>query len=250
MNYKLTLQYDGTDFRGWQVQEGERTVQGELIRVLSLIEGIGVLVHGSGRTDAGVHAEGQVASLRLEREWTPEKLRAAINGNLARDVRILRAEAATEDFHARYSARGKTYLYRIFNEQVVSPFWHRYALGEARALDLERMREAARLFLGEHDWTAFSAAQTDAESRVRRVTELEIISRWDERGQGRMIEIRASADGFLRYMVRSIAGSLLAVGRGELQVEDVARAIETGERNRTAATAPAHGLTLLSVQYD
>jgi tRNA pseudouridine38-40 synthase len=251
MNFKLTLQYDGTDFRGWQMQAGERTVQGELTRVLSLLEGRAVVVHGSGRTDAGVHAEGQVASVRLsERAFTPEKLRGAINGNLARDVRVIRAETAADDFHARYSARGKTYLYRIFNEQTISPFWHRYALAEARPLDLERMREAARLFVGEHDWTAFSAAQSDAESRVRRVTALEVLSRRDERGQGRMVEIRASAEGFLRYMVRSIAGGLLAVGRHELELEAIEHAIRTGTRCAAVATAPAHGLTLLSVQYD
>jgi tRNA pseudouridine38-40 synthase len=250
MNFKLTLQYDGTDFRGWQTQGEGRTVQGELTRVLSLLEGRAVILHGSGRTDAGVHAEGQVASVSLEREFTPGKLRGAINGNLARDVRVLKAEVVADDFHARYSARGKTYLYRIFNEQVVSPFWHRYALGEARPLDASLMQEAARLFIGEHDWTAFSAAQSDAESRVRRVTELSVTSRWDERGQGRLIEIRASAAGFLRYMVRYISGSLLAVGRGEMGREEVLRAIETGEKSLAYATAPAHGLTLLRVQYD
>ena len=250
MNYKLTLQYDGTEFRGWQTQDGERTVQGELLRVVSLIEGRAVVVHGSGRTDAGVHAEGQVASLHLEREMSPEKLRGAINGNLARDVRVIKAEVVPDEFHARYSACSKTYVYRIFNEQIVSPFWYRYALGEARPLNMERMQETASLFVGEHDWTAFSAAQSDAESRVRRVTAVEITSRRDERGQGRLIEIRASADGFLRYMVRAIAGALLAVGRGELEVEAVARAIETGERPLAATTAPAHGLTLLSVRYD
>ncbi|HEV7842726.1 MAG TPA: tRNA pseudouridine(38-40) synthase TruA, partial [Pyrinomonadaceae bacterium] len=209
-----------------------------------------VVVHGSGRTDAGVHAEGQVASFSLEREITPQKLRGAINGNLARDVRVIKAEWVTDDFHARYSARSKTYVYRVFNEQVVSPFWYRYALLEARPLDLALMQEAARLFVGEHDWTAFSAAQADAESRVRRVTEVMVTSRWDERGQGRMIEIRASASGFLRYMVRSIVGSLLAVGRGEMEIDAVKRAIRTGERSLAAATAPAHGLTLLCVQYD
>lgn len=250
MNFKLTLQYDGTDFRGWQLQGEERTVQGELTRVLSLLEGRAVTVHGSGRTDAGVHAEGQVASAHLEREMTPEKLRGAINGNLARDVRVMKAERVADDFHARYSARGKTYVYRIFNEQTVSPFWYRYALQEARPLDLSLMQEAAQLFLGEHDWTAFSAAQADAESRVRRVTRMEVTSGWDERALSPLIEIHASAEGFLRYMVRSIAGSLLAVGRGEMKLETVTRAIETGDRSLVAATAPAHGLTLLSVQYD
>ncbi|HEX8174767.1 MAG TPA: tRNA pseudouridine(38-40) synthase TruA [Pyrinomonadaceae bacterium] len=249
MNFKLTLQYDGTDFRGWQAQNDGRTVQGELTRGISLLEGREVVVHGSGRTDAGVHAEGQVASCRLEREFTPDRLRAAINGNLERDVRVIKAEVAEDDFHARYSARGKTYVYRVFNEQVVSPFWHRYALGEARPLDVPLMQEAARLFVGEHEWTAFSV-QSDAESHVRRVTELSVTPLWDERGQGRLIEIQASSEGFLRYMVRSIAGCLLAVGRGEMELEAVERAIQTGERSSAYSTAPARGLTLLRVQYD
>lgn len=250
MNYLLTLQYDGTEFRGWQMQGDERTVQGELTRVLSLLEGRAVAVHGSGRTDAGVHAEGQAANVHLEREWTPEKLRGAINGNLSRDVRVMDVSIVDEDFHARFSARGKTYVYRVFNSPVMSPFWMRYAYREARALDVERMQEAAHLFLGEHDWTAFSAAQTDAESRVRTVTGLDVKKRWDQRGQGNLVEITASANGFLRYMVRSIAGTLLAAGRGEIELETIARAIESGERSLAGATAPACGLTLLKVHYD
>jgi tRNA pseudouridine38-40 synthase len=250
MNYKLTLQYDGTDFHGWQMQDGQRTVQGELRRVLSLLDGREVVVHGSGRTDAGVHALGQVASVHLRREFAPEKLCAAINGNLERDVRVMRAEVAAEDFHARYSARGKTYLYRIINSRIVSPFWIRYAHSEARPLDLKLMKDAAQLFVGEHDWTAFSAAQTDAGSRVRTVTELEVNAVWDERGQATLIEIKASANGFLRYMVRSLAGALLAAGLGEMNREMIAQAIETGMRARAIVTAPACGLTLLCVQYD
>jgi tRNA pseudouridine38-40 synthase len=250
MNYKLTLQYDGTDFHGWQMQGEQRTVQGELAKVLALIEGRVVAVHGSGRTDAGVHAEGQVASVRLDREISPEKLRAAINGNLARDVRVIAAEQAADEFHARYSARGKTYRYRIFNAGVVSPFWFRYAQHEARKLDLERMRSCAGLLVGQHDWTAFSAAQAEAETRVRNITRLEVVERWDERGQGRLVEIEVSADGFLRYMVRSIAGTLAEVGRGRLSEERVERALRSGERRLAGATAPACGLTLMRVQYD
>jgi tRNA pseudouridine38-40 synthase len=251
MNYSLTLQYDGTDFHGWQMQGAQRTVQGELTRVLSLLDGREVAVHGSGRTDAGVHAEGQVASVQLRREIEPYKLRAAINGNLpSRDLRVIRAEAVADDFHARFSARGKTYVYRILNAPVCSPFWTRYAYHDARPLSLERMREAALLFPGEHDWTAFSAAQTEAQSRVRRVTGLEVSERFDERACASLIEITASADGFLRYMVRSIAGALLAVARRELEPPAIARAIESGERPRAIVTAPAHGLTLLRVYYD
>src|SRR4051794_28934274 len=132
MNYRLLLQYDGTDFHGWQKQTNLRTVQGELTRVLSLLDGRDVTVSGSGRTDAGVHAEGQVANVHLEREITAEKLRGAINGNLEPDVRVLEAEVVPDEFHARYSATGKTYCYRVLKGTVMSPFWRKYAIQEAR----------------------------------------------------------------------------------------------------------------------
>jgi tRNA pseudouridine38-40 synthase len=249
MNYKLLIQYDGTDFHGWQSQEGFRTVQGELERALSLLEGKSVNVYGSGRTDAGVHAEGQVASVELQREITPRKLRAAINGNVDKDVRVLDVEEVGPEFHARYSAVGKTYVYRVVNAPVMSPFWSRYAHHEARPLDLAQMQKAAGLFLGRHDWTAFSAAQSDVEDRVRTITALDITEGFDDRSHSNLIEIRVSAEGFLRYMVRSIAGALMSVGRGELDNYAVAQAIETGVRPTIAATAPAHGLTLVSVKY-
>lgn len=250
MNYKLLIQYDGTEFHGWQIQEELRTVQGELTQALSLIEGRSVNVHGSGRTDAGVHAEGQVASVEIQREISTEKLRAAINANIEKDVRVLAVETVGEDFHARYSAIEKTYVYRIVNGPVISPFWWRYAHQEARPLDLERMRNCAELFLGKHDWTAFSAAQSDVEDRVRTVTQVEITQRNDDQQHGQLIEIRVSAEGFLRYMVRAIAGTLMAVGRGELDHDAILAAVETGARPTAAVTAPAHGLTLRSVRYD
>jgi tRNA pseudouridine38-40 synthase len=250
MNYRLTMQYDGTEFYGWQVQEGARTVQGELTRALSLLEGGEVVVHGAGRTDAGVHAEAQVASVRLRRDFAPEKLRDAINGNVARDLRVIEARAAPEDFHARFHAKGKTYCYRVFNARVASPFWARYALHEARALDLRAMLETAPIFLGEHDWTAFSSAQADVKTRVRTVNALEVSERRSRRGRGRLVEIRVSADGFLRYMVRSIAGALLAAGRGEIDAAKIRQAIDTGRRTHAVATAAAHGLTLVEVHYE
>src|SRR5688500_16606850 len=249
MNYKLLLQYDGTDFHGWQVQENLRTVQGELTAALSLIDGRSVSVHGSGRTDAGVHAEGQVASVEIHREISADKLRAAINANVGKDVRVLSVEVVDPDFHARYSAVAKTYVYRIVNAQVVSPFWSRYVHQDARKLDLDRMRAAAPFFLGEHDWTAFSAAQADVEDRVRTITGLDIRENHDTRGATPIIEIRASADGFLRYMVRTIAGTLMSIGRNELDNDALREAIETGQRPLAATTAPACGLTLVSVCY-
>lgn len=251
MNYRLLIQYDGTDFHGWQMQaNNQRTVQGELTGVLSKLEGTNVIVHGSGRTDAGVHAEGQVANVHLNRNFTPEKLWKALNGNLSADLRIIKVELAAPDFHARFSATGKTYLYRIVNAPVISPFWRRYAALESRALNLKEMQKAAEYFLGVHDWTAFSAATAEAESRVREITELKLESRWNARANAEIIEVTISATGFLRYMVRSIVGTLLATGRGEKAPAEVLEAINSGDRRLAGATAVAHGLTLLKVSYD
>lgn len=250
MNYRLLLQYDGTDFHGWQIQNGLRTVQGELTRVLSLLDSRDVVVHGSGRTDAGVHAEGQVANAQLQRQFAPDKLRNAINGNLEPSVRVMFVDVVPDDFHARYSATGKSYCYRVLQGDVISPFWQPYAYHESRTLDLEAMRKCAQLFVGEHDWTAFSSAQSDSETRVRRVTELNVWVGWDNRALADIITFTISANGFLRYMVRSIAGTLLAVGRNEIDPATVERAIETGDRSLVGPTAPAHGLTLISVAYD
>src|SRR6185295_4349540 len=250
MNFRLTIQYDGTDFHGWQMQNELRTVQGELTKALSLIEGCDTVLHGSGRTDAGVHAAGQVASVHLQKMITPEKLRAAINGNVGKDVRVMEAEQVDDEFHARHSALGKTYVYRIISGPVVSPFWLRYAHHDARPFDLERMTDCAKLFIGTHEWTAFSSAQSDAETKTRTITDLTITPRWDERAGCNLIEMTVSADGFLRYMVRSIAGTLMAVGRGELDNEVVLRAINEGDRSLVGATAPACGLTLVSVRYE
>ena len=249
MNYKLTIQYDGTDFHGWQVQESDRTIQGEIERVISTLEGEPVRVTGSGRTDAGVHAEGQVANVVLNKPYTPNKLQRAINGNLWRDIRIINVEEVPAEFHARFSAKRKTYVYRVINAPVMSPFWRRFAQHEGRPLDVARMNEAARLFLGEHDWTAFASAHSDGESRVRDVKSLSISSHWNDRAKAALIEFEISANGFLRYMVRSIVGSLIEVGRGDRDVETVQTAIVSGDRKYCGDTATAKGLTLLKVDY-
>lgn len=250
MNYKLLIQYDGTDFHGWQVQENDRTIQGELERVVGMLEDAKVSVIGSGRTDAGVHAEGQIANVIINRDFTPDKLRAAINGNLWRDIRILKAERASDEFHARFSAKKKTYVYRIINAPVMSPFWRRYAHHEHRPLDIARMNMAARVLLGEHDWTAFASAHSDGESRVRTVFDCTIQSQWDARAGANLLELRITANGFLRYMVRSIVGTLIEVGRGEKDSDTIQTAIINGDRNMAGQTAPANGLTLFKVEYD
>ena len=248
-NYKLTLHYDGTEFHGWQIQTGQRTVQGELTQALTLLAGQPVTVHGSGRTDAGVHAEGQVANVQFARTFMPERLRAAVNANVARDLRVMRCELAPDDFHARFSALGKTYVYRIALGPVVSPFWARYVHQEARLLDLEAMQNAAHLFVGKHDWTAFSAAQSDAHSRVRTLTEMRLELREEARCGTQLLEMTVTAEGFLRYMVRSLAGTLLAVGRGEIDAARIIYALQTQDRHAAGATAPPQGLTLLRVHY-
>ena len=250
MNYRLLLQYDGTDFHGWQVQENQRTVQGELERTLSLLEDAEVKVIGSGRTDTGVHAEGQVANVRLNRDFTPDRLRTAINGNIWRDVRVMSVKRAPDDFHARFYAKTKYYVYRLVNAPVMSPFWSRFAHHEGRFLDVGRMNEAARLFLGEHDWTAFSAARSDVENRVRTVKSFTVESYWDARANSSIIEFRISANGFLRYMVRSIVGTMLEVGRGEKDSDTIQTAIVSGDRDLAGKTAPACGLTLHKVDYE
>lgn len=249
MNFKLFIQYDGTDFHGWQVQENDRTIQGELERVIGTLEDAPVKVIGSGRTDAGVHAEGQVANVILQRPFTPEKLRNAINGNLWRDIRIMNVEKVPNEFHARFSARQKTYVYRIVNAPVMSPFWRRYAHHEHRPLDIGRMNQAARLLLGEHDWTAFSSAHSDGENKVRTITDCVFESYWDARANAAVIEFRIAANGFLRYMVRSIVGTLIEVGRGEKDFDTIQSAIVGGDRSLAGKTAPAHGLTLQRVDY-
>lgn len=250
MNFKLIIQFDGTDFHGWQIQEKQRTVQGELKRVIGMLEDAEVSVIGSGRTDAGVHAEGLVANVQLNRAFTPEALRGAINGNLWRDVRIMNVEKVEDDFHARFSAKGKTYVYRVVNAPVMSPFWLRFAHHEARPLDVGRMNETARLFLGEHDWTAFSSARSDSDNKVRTINEFTIESFWDSRANASLIEFRITGTGFLRYMVRSIVGTMLEVGRGEKDSDTILTAIITGDRSLAGKTAPANGLTLLKVYYE
>jgi len=250
VNYKLLIQYDGTDFHGWQVQAGDRTIQGELERVIGTLEDAPVSVVGSGRTDAGVHAEGQVANVHLTRSFTPDRLRAAVNGNLWRDIRVLNAENAPDEFHARFSATHKTYIYRIVNAPVMSPFWRRFAHHVPRPLDLGRMTEASRLLLGEHDWTAFASAKSDGEGKVRTVMDCTLESVWDDRARASIIEFTITANGFLRYMVRSIVGTLLDVGHGLKDSDTIHTALVGGDRSLAGNTAPANGLTLLRVDYD
>ena len=242
-NVKIILKYDGTRYQGWQIQPRGRTIQGELTRVLSLLDHRAVNVHGAGRTDSGVHAEGQVASFLMEREFEPGRLRDAINGNLDPDIRVSAVEPVDESFHARYSATQKTYKYRVCMGPVASPFEYRYVYHFRSTLDAARMRDAAAVLQGRHDFSAFTDGDSEASDHIRHLRSLEVEQNGDT------LTIVAVADGFLRYMVRTIAGTLIDVGRGYRDSESVLTALKQRDRRLAGPTAPAAGLTLLRVDY-
>jgi len=246
-NYKLVLGYDGTDFRGWQRQPdgprqpGCRTVQGVLEEAVRRITGKKVVVHGAGRTDAGVHALGQVAGFRGVFKLSDEVLLRALNAVLPEDVRIFSLAEAPPDFHARRSARSKTYRYRIVHAPQASPLDRRFVLHWPYPLKMGKMREAAGLFARTADFTAFSSNRD--RSPVRTVTRSELRRSGDE------IVYTVEAAGFLRYMVRTIVGTLLEVGRGRIAPALVVDIFGSKDRSLAGPTAAAMGLTLVRVDY-
>ncbi len=239
--FKLTIAYDGTAYGGWQRQPNAVTVQELLEKALAKLAGQRVTVHGSGRTDAGVHARDQVASVRLTTQHSPRPLLRALNAQLPGDIRVLRVQEVDAKFHARFSAKAKEYRYQIDTGAVADPFLRRYAWHHPRPLDVPAMRRAARLMVGRHDFSALSAKSE--RDPVRTVSKLTITKR------GRLITIAVRADGFLYKMARSMVGALVKVGEGKLTVEQL-RALMAGKR-RTALveTAPARGLCLWRVFY-
>lgn len=244
---KLTLQYDGTEYVGWQRQAEGPSIQGLIEEALSRIEGAPVTVHGAGRTDAGVHAFGQVASVGLPTTTLDEQtLRRALNAVLPADVRVSEVEDAPEGFHARFNARGKLYEYQIVNAPFVSPFLYRYAWHVIPALDLEAMRAAGEGLAGRHDFAAFQAAGSSAGTTERTIERLQ----WEiGGGPRRQLTLQVQGDGFLRHMVRNIVGTLVEVGLGRWPPEHVARILASRDRTRAGPTAPAHGLFLVRVLY-
>jgi tRNA pseudouridine38-40 synthase len=242
-NFKLTIQYDGTNYHGWQIQANGRTVQGELTRVSSLLDRRPATVYGAGRTDAGVHAEGQVANLFFERGFKEIELRDAINANLDRDIRILVVQSVPPEFNARNSATQKTYRYRIWTGDVVSPFVYRFVHQYRGHLDIADMQRAGASLVGTHDFSAFTVAHSEVEDHIRTIKSLAVERDRDE------ITITVVGDGFLRYMVRTIVGTLIDVGRGKRSVASVKEALESLKRSNAGPSAPASGLTLVKVDY-
>jgi tRNA pseudouridine38-40 synthase len=239
--FKLTVAYDGTAYGGWQIQPNGVTVAELLEKALAKLAGERVVVHGSGRTDAGVHARAQVASVSISTRHTPARLRRALNANLPEDIRVVRVQEAAERFHARFSARGKEYRYQIDSGQVADPFQRRYAWHHPHPLDLPAMRQAARLMVGRRDFTALSAKSE--RNPVRTVHRLTITKR------GNLLTIAIRANGFLYKMVRSMVGALVKVGEGRLTAEQLRALIAGKKRTAIVETVPARGLFLWRVDY-
>jgi tRNA pseudouridine38-40 synthase len=264
-NFKLTLAYDGSDFHGWQIQPGQSTIQGALSDVAGKLTGEKVIVHGAGRTDAGVHALGQVANFRTRSPLDAGEFQRAFNALLPASIRVLAAEEVEPDFHARWRAQAKTYQFRIFRGRVVSPFAWRYLLHYPFPLDEDAMARAARLFEGERDFSSFAASSgsedSDRErSPIRLVFRSELLRAAPEPPAGDAPATLAGPCGpelvyvvrgrsFLRHMVRKIAGTLLDVGRGKLRPDDIPALFELRDRSRSGPTLAPHGLYLVSVEY-
>jgi tRNA pseudouridine38-40 synthase len=243
--YKLTIAYDGTGTVGWQRQASGVSVQGLLEEALGQLDGRAVAVIGAGRTDAGAHACGQVASVRLERALPAVSLRRAVNARLPPTVRVLDAAEAPDSFHARFDARAKTYRYRIWNAEVISPFDRLYAWHVAPALDVAAMRTAASMLTGPHDFAAFAAAGGGTATTRRTIFRSRIAG-----DAGGLVLYEVQGDGFLRHMVRNVLGTLAEVGLGRRGPGWVAEVLTSRERARAGPTAPAEGLFLMSVAYD
>ena len=243
-HFELTVAYDGTQYGGWQLQPNGKTVQEVLEGALAKIAGRAVRIHGSGRTDAGVHARGQVANCSFVTQHKTTTLLRALNANLPEDVRVLRVQEVGPKFHARFSAKGKEYRYRIDCGVVADPFLRAYTWHHPRPLNVAAMRQASRLLRGRHDFSAVSANPMRAvETTVRTISKLTVTM------QGNLLTISVRADGFLYKMVRSIVGALVKVGEGKLAVEELRKLMKSKKRAALVETAPAKGLFLWQVWY-
>ena len=240
---RLTLEYDGAQYSGWQLQSGQDSIQARLEAALAKIFGVNIRVHGAGRTDAGVHARGQVAAFDLPKPFAAVDLQRAMNALLPADIAVRGANEAPADFDPRRDARSRVYEYRVLQQEFRSAFEFRYAWLVRDRLDLDSMNLAAQVFLGDHDFAAFRTMGSEEKTTIRRV----VASEW--RRDGSVLTYRVEATAFLRHMVRTMVGSMVEVGRGKRSADDLARMLAVGDRALAPAAAPACGLVLMEVRY-
>ena len=243
-NIKLTIEYDGKDFNGWQKQPNKLNIQGSIEQAIKQITGEDVELNASGRTDAGVHALGQVANFKTNSNLPIEKFAIAINSNLKKSIRILNAEEADERFHSRLTCKRKTYRYVINNSEFGSSIYRNLETHIPQKLDVEKMKEAAKYFEGEHDFKTFKASGTSSKTSVRTIYEAKVYN------DKNMIYIELTGNGFLYNMVRIIAGTLVDVGLGKINPKDIKNIIEEGKRENAGKTLPPNGLYLVNVEYE
>jgi tRNA pseudouridine38-40 synthase len=248
-NLKITLAYDGFDFHGWQVQPDLVTVQGLMSAALERVTGERILPQGSGRTDAGVHALAQVASCAIESPIPAPNLVIALNDTLPPAVRVLAIEEAAADFHARASARAKTYRYRIWRAAICPPFLPRYVYHHPYPLEESAMAVAASVIIGQHDFTSFAAVDPERGREEEEPSNLRTVfsSVWQREGEELVYTVRGN--GFLHHMVRNLVGTFLLVGKRKLPPEDLGHILHAKNRSAAGPTAPAQGLYLVSVEY-
>src|SRR6266853_5409377 len=248
---KLTIAYDGTDFHGWQMQSAKPTVQGEIVSVLRRLTQENIALHATGRTDAGVHALGQVGSFRTQSGLSAQEFQRALNAILPSTIRIVAAEETGPDFSARWSARGKIYRYRLYRGKVVPPALWRYVLHYPFPLDEEAMRDASARFVGTHDFASFAASTGSEDDDKERNMQREIFSTELRRTEdGEELWFTVHGRSFLRYMVRKMVGTLLEVGRGKLMPADIDRLYELKDRSKSGPTVPPQGLFMVTVDHD
>ena len=243
-NIKLTVEYDGTNYSGWQIQSGRKTIQGTLTEAIGKVLNEEITLHGAGRTDAGVHAQGQVANFKTSNSLAINKFRHAINSFLPEDISVHKAEDANPDFHSQFDATSKTYQYTIVNSYTMRPIMRRYAYLVRTPMNLELMNEAAKYFVGKKDFRAFGTESGRRKSTVRTIYFLDVTK------DDNIFKITINADGFLYNMVRCIAGSLVRIGRKKAPLQTAERALTERERKSAGPILPPHGLCLMQVFYD
>lgn len=246
VNIKFIVAYDGADYFGWQRQVSKRTIQGEIEKNLSKLLKENIEIHGSGRTDSGVHSYGQTVHFCCNLIMPLENLMMVLNRKLPKDIYIKSMEIVPDEFHARYNSLGKKYLYRIDNSKEGNPFLSRYSYNYSYDLNISKMKEACKYFIGRHDFAGFMASGSSVKTTVREIYHIKIT----ESKETKQIEIEFYGNGFLYNMVRIIVGSLLDVGRGKISPDEITDIIKSKDRNRAKITAPACGLYLKEVVYE